>query len=78
MITKLSGTFTVVGIKKPTTRKGFSQLKEHDVFKIEMPVNKIWSKKVDLDVIINGVRFNYTLNEVSLFFRTILTVEQIN
>lgn len=78
MITKLSGTFSVVSVNKPTKRKGFDQLKEHDVFKIEMPVNKTFSKKVDLDVIINGVRFSYTLNEISLFFRTVITVEQIN
>jgi hypothetical protein len=78
MINKLSGTFSVVDIKKSTTRKGFSQLKEHDVFKIEMPVGKAWSKRVNLDLIINGTNYPYTLNEINLVFKQILTVQQIN
>lgn len=82
MITKLSGTFTVVGIKKPTTRKGFSQLKEHDVFKIEMPMEShgqgrrrhaVWMK-----VIINGNSFGYSLNDLSTIFNEVITIEQIN
>lgn len=82
MITKLSGTFTVVGIKKPTTRKGFSQLKEHDVFKIEMPMEShgmgrhrhaVWMR-----VIINGETFGYSLNDLVTIFTETLTVEQIN
>ena len=82
MITKLSGTFTVVGIKKPTTRKGFSQLKEHDVFKIEMPMENhgqgnskhaVWMK-----IIINGNSYNYSLNSLSTIFNEVITIEQIN
>lgn len=82
MITKLSGTFTVVGIKKPTTRKGFSQLKEHDVFKIEMPMENhgqgrhrhaVWMK-----VIINGVKYQHTLNVLSTIFKESIIIEQIN
>jgi len=82
MITKLSGTFSVVGIKKPTTREGFSQLKEHDVFKIEMPMDTHGSGRhrhaVWLRVIVNGNSYNYSLNELVTIFEKVLTVEQIN
>lgn len=82
MITKLSGTFSVTSVDKPTKRKGFSQLKEHDVFKIEMPMENhgqgrhrhaVWMK-----VIINGNSYGYSLNDLSTIFNEVITIEQIN
>jgi hypothetical protein len=82
MITKLSGTFSVISVNKPTKRKGFSLLKEHDVFKIEMPMEAHESGRhryaVWMNVIINGNSYGYSLNDISTIFSEILTVQQIN
>lgn len=82
MINKLSGTFSVVEVKTPTKRKGFSQLKEHDVFKIEMPMSSHGTGRhrhaVWMNVIINGNSYEYSLNDLTTIFKYVLIIEQIN
>ena len=82
MINKLSGTFTVTKVVKPTIRKGFKDLQELDVFKISMNIQRhnFGGRKhaVDCEVIINGNSYSYSLNEVNMILRDVINVEQIN
>lgn len=75
---KLSGTFSVTKIKRHTTLKGVCDLIEYDVFKINMLIRKSFTKRVECIMLINGIEYNYTLNEINLIFKDILEVQQIN